>query len=215
MRPLCAGVPAAWKLQPGSPHLGSPSAGHSFRPGFPPAPYGRCQPRVQHNGGGCGRTLQNPRRQGLRRLLHLPRNPSQGRGPSVKAQQSTGGASRAALALCRCDVAWAVGIRCLLGVVVWKELATQLPTHPGCALLPYSQINTTAPSTGLPELSVGSLALCLLVYKNGLPRSETGESKKNLRCKVHRPKSYLNSFPNVLAFSFQLLIYLSETRLSS
>lgn len=58
-------------------------------------------------------------------------------GPRVTAQQSTGRASLAALARWCCDVVWAVGTRCLLGVVVWSGgLATLVSAHPGKALTP-------------------------------------------------------------------------------
>lgn len=120
---------------------------------------------AQLNGGGYERAPPSPCRQGWRGLLHLPRcqgqGQGQGRGPSETAQQSTGRASRAACALCRCDVAWALEARCLLGVVVWSQ---PIPATP---VLLVPQINSTAPSTGLSELFVVALGLSFLLYKMG------------------------------------------------
>lgn len=167
------------RCDPGAPVWVPPAQVTWFSPDPPhmvdASPASRARPRsgimAEVAGAPCGK--------GRRLWLHLPRGQSQGRGPSGTAQLQPGPASRAALALCRGDVAWAVGARCLLGIVVWSEvLSTRVPAPSGCAPAPERPNKLHDSLPGASGVICGlRAALCLLVYEMG----SLGEKRERAR----------------------------------
>lgn len=164
---------------PGAPVWVPPAQVSWFSP-HPPhmvdaSPASRARPRsgtmAEVAGAPCG--------EGLRLWLHLPRGQSQGRGPSGTAQLPPGPASRAALALSRGDVTWAVGARCLLGIVVWSEVvSTRVPAPSGYARAREhpDQLHDSLPAASGVICGLRA-ALCLLVYDMG----SLGEKRERAR----------------------------------